>query len=66
VNDGQKPIPETAKRAARRIERKYSKKKRGGDDFEWGCVTEVADNGRQMFGVPAAQDLMSAASNMAV
>jgi peroxiredoxin len=29
------------------------------------CFTEVADNGRQMFGVPAAQDLMSAASNMA-
>jgi hypothetical protein len=29
------------------------------------CFTEVADDGRQMFGVPAAQDLMSAASNMA-
>jgi hypothetical protein len=29
------------------------------------CFTEVADNGRQMFGVPAAQDLMSAASNVA-
>jgi hypothetical protein len=27
--------------------------------------TEVADDGRQMFGVPAAQDLMSAASNLA-
>jgi hypothetical protein len=29
------------------------------------CFTEVADDGRQMFGVPAAQDLMSAASNIA-
>ncbi len=35
----QKPILATAKKAARKIERKYGKKNLGWDDFEWGMVS---------------------------
>jgi hypothetical protein len=35
----QKPILATAKKAARRIERKHGKKNLGWDDFEWGLVS---------------------------
>ena len=35
----QKPVLERAKKAAKRIERKYGKKNLGGDDFDWGLLS---------------------------